>query len=392
MGNHHRIETVVIGGGQVGLGVGHQLQKCGRPFVILDASERVGDAWRKRWDSLRLFTPARYNGLPGMRFPAPGNSIVTKDQMADFLDAYAAHFGLPVKNGRRVDKLTRAGETYVVNAGNDTYEADNVVVAMGKHQIAKIPDFASELDPNIVQIHSGEYRSPEQLQPGETLIVGTANSAADIALELSENHRTFMAGNDVGEIPFRIEPAINRRILVRLVRFVGHHVLSLRTPAGRKVQAKLEGRGMPRVRVKMRDLLARGVQRVPRVRGVTGGLPELEDGRALNVRNVVWCTGFTAGFDWIDLRIFDSKKRLRHERGIVPDHPGLYFVGLQFLFAATSETIVGFQRDAVHVIRHLDQRMGARKSLPTREKASNPRSLPSSRRTVGEPSSICKSD
>jgi putative flavoprotein involved in K+ transport len=270
MNDHHRIETVVIGGGQVGLTVGHQLQKLGRPFVILDASQRVGDAWRKRWDSLRLFTPARYNGLPGMRFPAPGNSIVTKDQMADFLDEYATHFGLPVKSGRRVEKLTRSGDCYLVKTGDETYEADNVIVAMGNHQVPKIPAFASELDPTIVQIHSDAYKSPDQLQAGDTLVVGTANSGADIAFELSKDHRTFMAGKDVGEIPFRIEPAINRQIFVRIVRFVGHHVLSIRTPAGRKVRAKLKGRGMPRVRVKMRDLTKRGVERVPRVGGVKG--------------------------------------------------------------------------------------------------------------------------
>lgn len=360
---HHRVETIVVGGGQVGLAVGHHLQKRGSAFVVLDASERVGDAWRDRWDSLRLFTPARYNGLPGMRFPAPGNSIVSKDQMADFLDEYVRHFGLPVKSGRRVNRLSRSGETYLVEAGDEVYEAPNVIVAMGNHQVPKVPEFAPALDPSIVQIHSGRYKNPDQLQLGETLVVGTANSGADIACELAQSRRTYLAGNDVGEIPFRIEPGINRQVLVRIVRFVGHHILSIRTPIGRKVRSILARRGMPRVRVKMRDLIARGVERLPRVTGSHEGLPQLEDGRILSVRNVVWCTGFHAGFDWIDLPIFDEEGRVKHQRGVSLEHPGLYFVGLPFLFAATSETIVGFQRDALHVVNHLHRRLAVQRQI-----------------------------
>ena len=137
------LETVVIGGGQAGLSVGHHLARRGRPFLILDAHQRVGDAWRKRWDSLRLFTPARYNGLAGMRFPAPAHSFPTKDQVADYLEAYAARFDLPVRTGVRVDRLSRKGDRYVVTAGMNRLEADQVVVAAGAYQRPRIPAFAA---------------------------------------------------------------------------------------------------------------------------------------------------------------------------------------------------------------------------------------------------------
>src|SRR5918995_2638960 len=173
------IETVIIGAGQTGLSVGYHLAKRGRRFVILDANERIGDSWRKRWDSLRVFTPARYNGLPGWPFPAPGWSYPTKDEVADYLELYAARYRLPVRTGIRVDGLSREDSGYVVTAGMSRYEADNVVVATGGYQAPRIPGFASELDPHIVQLHSSQYRNPSQLGEGGVLVVGAGNSGAE---------------------------------------------------------------------------------------------------------------------------------------------------------------------------------------------------------------------
>jgi Pyridine nucleotide-disulphide oxidoreductase len=144
--------------------------------VIRDANQRIGDPWRMRWDSLRLFTPARYNGLPGWPFPAPAWSFPAKDEMAGYLEAYAARFELPVRTGVRVDRLSREGDRYVVAAGKHRYEADHVVVAAGAYQRPRIPAFAAELDPGIVQLHSSQYRDPSELQEGGVLVVGAANS------------------------------------------------------------------------------------------------------------------------------------------------------------------------------------------------------------------------
>src|SRR6185436_5848326 len=169
-------DVIVIGGGQSGLAMGHALAQRGKSFVILDAHARIGDAWRKRWDSLRLFTPARYDGLDGLRFPAPPHSFPTKDEMADYLEAYAKHFQLPVRTGTRVERLTREGDRYVVIAGGRRLEADHVVVAMASYQRPRVPAFAQDLDPRIVQMKSLDYRRPGQLPPGDVLVVGAANS------------------------------------------------------------------------------------------------------------------------------------------------------------------------------------------------------------------------
>src|ERR671910_1697977 len=155
-GSEH-FDTVIIGGGQAGLSVGYHLKEQGRPFVILDANERIGDSWRKRWDSLRLFTPARYSGLPGMPFPAPRASYPTKDGVADYLEVYAARFELPIRTRLRVDRLSRNGRRFVLAAGEQRFEAANVVVASGAYQAQRVPAFAARLNPSILQLESTEY-------------------------------------------------------------------------------------------------------------------------------------------------------------------------------------------------------------------------------------------
>ena len=173
-------ETVIVGGGQAGLAVGYHLKQRGQPFVVLEANDRIGDAWRGRWDSLRVFTPARFCGLPGWRFPAPAYSFPTKDEIGDYHEAYAAKFELPVETGVRIDRLSRQGDRYVLTSGRRRIEAERVIVAAGSHQIPEKPAFAAELDPGIVQLHSSEYRNPSQLREGGMLVVGVGNSGAEI--------------------------------------------------------------------------------------------------------------------------------------------------------------------------------------------------------------------
>jgi putative flavoprotein involved in K+ transport len=269
----NRIQTAVIGGGQAGLSVGYYLAKRGLPFLILDANPCIGDAWRNRWDSLRLFSPARYSGLPGMRLPVHGHSFPTKQQMADYLVEYAQRFRLPVRNGVRVDRLWREGDGFVMTAGNQRFESKNVVVAMADYQIPRVPEFAHQLDPEIVQLHSHEYRNPSQLQEGGVLVVGVGNSGADIGIEVAASHPTWIAGKETGHIPWPIDGFWGRFFLIRLVRFAGHHLLTLGTPLGRKLRPELLSRATPLVRVKPRDLIAAGIEQVPRVAGIRDGLP-----------------------------------------------------------------------------------------------------------------------
>jgi putative flavoprotein involved in K+ transport len=330
--------------------VGYHLARAGRPFLIVDGSPRIGDAWRNRWDSLRLFTPARYDGLPGFPFPAPAGSFPSKDEMADYLEAYARRFDLPVKTGVRIEALVRRGGRFVATAGTQRFEADSVVVAMGSHQVPRRPPFASGLDPEIVQIHSNDYRNPSSLEPGGVLVVGVGNSGADIALEAARTHPTWLSGRESGVIPFRIETGVYRHLVVRAFRFIGHRILTAGTPVGRRARPTMRKRAAPLIRVKPGDLAAAGIERVPRVVGVHAGRPLLADGRALDVANVIWCTGSVVDFSWIKLRIFDGDGEPRHERGVVTEAPGLYFVGLTFLYAMTSGTITGVGRDAAYVV------------------------------------------
>lgn len=366
---HH---TIVIGGGQAGLSVGYHLARRGVPFVILDANARIGDSWRSRWDSLRLFTPARFDGLAGMPFPAPANAFPTKDEMAAYLEAYAARFRLPVRTGVRVDRLSRRGERFLVAAGDERLEAENVVVAMATYQRRRVPPFSKELEPGVVQLHSSDYRNRSQLREGGVLVVGAGNSGAEIALELARaGHPTWLSGRDVGHIPFRIDGVAARLFLARLVlRLVFHRVLTVDTPIGRKVRPKVLFRGGPLIRVKPRDLAAVGVERVPRIAGVRDGLPVLEDDRILPARNVIWCTGFHPGFSWIDLPVFGPDGEPLHERGVVAREPGLFFVGLHFLYAMSSTMIHGVGRDAERVARAI----AARARLPGA--AAEPLSVP----------------
>src|SRR5262249_23068126 len=294
-----------IGGGQAGLSVGYHLARRNVPFLILDASERVGDTWRSRWDSLRLFTPARFAGLDGKPFPAPPDSFPTKDDMADYLEAYAREFALPIRNGVRVERLSRQDERFLVVAHDRQFEADNVIVAMSSLQRPRTPPFASELDAAIVQLHAIDYRSPAQLENGAVLVVGAGNSGAEIALETVGGHQTWLAGRDTGPVPFRIEGLAARLVLSRLVlRVVFHRILTVSNPLGRAARPKMMKNATPLIRVKPKDLAAAGVQRLPRVTDVRNGRPLLEDGRVLDVANVIWCTGFHPGFSWIDLPVF----------------------------------------------------------------------------------------
>jgi putative flavoprotein involved in K+ transport len=345
-----RVNTLVIGGGQAGLSVGYHLANRGVPFVILDASARIGDVWRHRWDSLRLFTPAKLAGLDGMPFPAPRDSFPTKDQMADFLETYARTFALPVRSGLRVDRLSRLGDRFIAVSSDKRFEAENVVVAMGNYQRPSVPPYSPELDPGIVQLHSYEYRNPSQLQAGDVLVVGAGNSGAEIAVEVARGRRTWLAGPDTGHIPFRIDGIAARLLFTRLVlRGVFHRVLTIATPIGRKVRPRVLHGAAPLIRLKPRDLAAAGVRRVPRVVGTRNGLPILEDDRVLDVGNVIWCTGYDVGFSWIDLPVFGPDGDPRHEAGVVASEPGLYFVGLHFLYAFSSEMIHGVGRDAARI-------------------------------------------
>jgi putative flavoprotein involved in K+ transport len=353
---HH--ETVIVGAGQAGLSVGHHLAKRDRPFVIVDANDHVGDNWRRHWDSLRLYSPACLDGLPGMPFPAPAWSFPTKDETADYLEGYATRFELPIRSGTPVQAISKNGHGYVVACGDRRLEAENVVIATGTFGRPHSPAFAAELDLGIRQLHSSEYKNPDSVQDGPVLVVGAAHSGADVAMDLARDHETVLCGRNTGQIPFDIEGRPGRAIW-RVLSFLARRVLTTRTPIGRKLQREIRSHGGPLLRYKHADLAAAGVERLTaRVVGVRDGLPLLDDGRALDVANVVWCTGFKQDFSWIELPVTGADGWPQEERGVVPSAPGLYFTGLAFQFAFSSMLILGAGRDAEHVAKHIVARRG----------------------------------
>jgi putative flavoprotein involved in K+ transport len=349
-------ETVIIGGGQVGLAAGYHLARRGMEHVILDAGERIGDPWRARWPSLRLYTQAKYDGLPGMRFPGRGSAFPSTNEMADYLDAYARRFQLPVRNGVHVDSLSRKGELYEVCAGERRFLARNVVVATGVMQVPAVPEFAAGLAPRITQLHSNDYRGPEQLQAGATLVVGASHSGGDIAWEVAHTHPTILAGRDTGQLPFSIESRRARLGMPVLTR-VWKHVLTVDTPMGRKEKQEVRSHGAFLLRYRKADLEAAGVERVfSRVASMQGGLPVLDDGRVLDVANVIWCTGFRPDYSWIDLPLAYEGAYPAQYRGAVDGLPGLYFLGMLFLHAFSSMLVLGAGRDAKRVVDHIAAR------------------------------------
>jgi putative flavoprotein involved in K+ transport len=343
--------------------MGYHLAKRGRSALILDANERVGDAWRKRWDSLRLFTPAKFDHLPGSKFPAPPYTFPTKDEMADYLEDYARQFELDVRTGVRVSGVLKRDGRFVVNSGRKEFEADNVIVAAGAHHIPRVPDFCADLDPNIVQIHSSKYKGPWQLQDGGVLIVGVGNSGAEIAYETARTHPTVLSGKPSAQLPFKHGPAMARYIFP-IVRFMGLHVLTRRTPIGRMVGPKFVKQAAPLIRVKLKDLEAASVERVGRTAGVKDGRPVLDDGRVLDIKNVIWCTGFREDYSWLDLNGFGEDGGPVHKRGVVEAEPGLYFMGLLFQFAVASDVLPGIGRDAAYIAKHIASQRSSSKAVP----------------------------
>jgi len=297
----------------------------------------------------------------------PRPDVMTRDQLrrtaATADDVFRAVQTLPGVAGSdfAASFLVRGGgsdETLVRFDGFDLLEPYHIPYWGGA---------VSVLSPDIVQLHSFDYRNTSQLKAGAVLVVGAGNSGAEIALETSRTHKTWMAGRDVGHVPFHIDGFLARLFLLRVVlRLLFHRILTVATPLGRAARPKVLHVGGPLVRTKPRDLAAAGVERVARVAGVRRGLPVLEDGRVLDVKNIVWCTGFHPGFSWLDLPVFGPNGDPQHERGVVASQPGLYFVGLHFLYAFSSTMIHGVGRDAERIANHTAARArSSEQPMPT---------------------------
>ncbi len=353
-----RIQTVVIGGGQTGLATGYHLARLGLPYVILDENARTGDRWRGQWTSLRLYSPARSDGLPGTRFPGPGFHYPTGREMGDFLESYATEHALNVVHGSTVDGVRAVAGGFRVDAGARRFMADQVVVATGGFGTPHVPGFADQLDPAIRQLHSSEYQGPEQLRDGPVLVVGASHSGADLALEAARSHPTVLSGRIAGELPFRVIDTWRARILWPAILFAANHILTLRTPMGRAMAPHVRSGGGPLLRVRRPELKAAGVDWTDaRTTGAEDGKPVLADGRALDVANVLWCTGFRPAYDWISPSITGPDGWPEQHRGVVSAVPGLYVLGVPFLYSFSSMLVAGAGRDARYIAERIAERV-----------------------------------
>jgi putative flavoprotein involved in K+ transport len=356
-------DVLVVGAGQSGLALGYHLQRRGREVLLVDRNERVGDSWRARWDSLKLYSPASRDGLPGMPFPAGRTAYPTKDKMADYLEAYAARFELPVRLRTEIGTLTHEDGRFVAHTGGSRIEAQNVVVASGVFEKPFVPPFADELSPAITQLHSSAYRNLAQLQDGPVLVVGASHSGADIAYEASSRHEVVLSGRDTGQLPVSIESR-RGRMLFRGLFFAGSHILTVDTPMGRKMRTHVRHGGAPLLRYRRPDLRKAGVERVlERTMGVHDGLPVLDGGRVLDVKNIVWCTGFRPDFGWIRLPLEIGEDGYPVQYRGASTTPGLYFVGLPFLHSFASMLIGGADRDTERVAEQIAGRPPSRRFL-----------------------------
>jgi putative flavoprotein involved in K+ transport len=352
------VETLIIGAGQAGLSTGYHLQQMGREFLIVDGNERIGDNWRHQYDSLTLFTPAKVDGLDGLPFPGDAWRFPSKDEMADYLELYAVTFDLPVRLQTRVEQLSRGGERFRADLNGQALTCDNVVIATGTFgRTPQVPAFAAELDPGIRQLHSSEYRRPAQLPDGPVLVVGASHSGLDIGYEVGASRPTVVVGPTRGKVPLEWGTRA-LRLAFPFIEFLFNHVLTRRTPMGRKVMAKIRHHGAPQLRVKRHHLEERGVEWIEDhvVGSSPEGLPQLASGRIFDVQAVVWATGFRQVYDWIDLPLDVKNGWPTEYRGVVESVPGLFFCGLAFQFAFASGEMSGVGRDAAYVARKIAAR------------------------------------
>jgi putative flavoprotein involved in K+ transport len=335
-----RREVIVIGGGQAGLAIGYHLAQKRRQFTILDAANAPAAAWRNRWDSLKLFTPVRYDSLPGRPFPGDPDSYPGRDEVVHYLISYARDLELPVELNSRVRSVARLGSRYLVELDDRAYDADQVVVATGPFQVPRTPAIADGLHRDVVHFHSSEYRTPAALPPGPVLVVGGGNTGFQIAAELAASHEVHLS---IGSRQMPLPQRILGRDLFTFLEATGLMARTVDSRIGRRMKNRDTLIGS-----RPRTLRRLGVTLRPRATEASGTSVGFEDGTTLDVSSVIWATGFELDHSWIDVPVFDDAGNVVHHRGVT-DAPGLYFLGLPWLHTRGSALLGWVKDDAQHI-------------------------------------------
>jgi putative flavoprotein involved in K+ transport len=352
-----RREVVVVGGGQAGLAIGYHLAQQGRDFTILEAAAEPAAAWRRRWDSLRLFTPARYDRLPGLAFPGDPNRYPSRDDVAAYLTDYARHFDLPVELGSPVRAIRKAGDRYLVELDDRRYEAEQVVIATGPFKVPFVPAIADRLGPEVAQLHSTSYQSPDALPDGPVLVVGGGNTGFQIAEELSGSREVHLS------IGSRQTP-LPQRILGRDLFWYLDATGLIRKTTDSRIGRRMAGRdtligSSPRA---MRR--RHGVELHDRAVDAAGSSVSFSDGTKVDLVAVIWATGFRVDHSWIDLPVFDEEGRLMHRRGVTQS-PGLYFLGLSWQHTRGSALLGWVKDDAEYIAQQINSLPRSAPTEPT---------------------------
>jgi putative flavoprotein involved in K+ transport len=349
-------EVAVIGAGQAGLVMGYFLRREGRRFLILDAADLIGSAWRDRWDSLTLFTPRRYSGLPGLPFAGDPEGYPDRDEVIAYLERYAETFELPIELNSPVGRLTEKDGRFVREVDGRTITADQVVVATGPFQKPNVPEVASRLGPDVFQTHSTGYRRPSDVPQATILVVGGGNTGFQIAKELSASHQVHLS------IGSRQKP-LPQRLLGRDLFWWLTKTRLLSTTVESRLGRKLRNRDTL-IGSSPRELRRRfGVELRPRVVDAGGRTLRFEDGSELEVDAVIWATGYRPDYSWIDLSVVDLDGHLRHRRGVT-DVPGLYFLGLTWQHTRGS-ALIGWVKDDAEFIAEQIKALQEARSSPT---------------------------
>lgn len=342
------IDVLIIGSGQAGLAMGYYLSQFSQSFVLIDAASRVGNVWRNRYDSLVLFSPRRYSSLPGLAMTGNPAGFPTKEEFADYLEAYAAHFSLPIHLNTKVETLKQVDGYFEAITSQARYTAKNVVIATGPFQKPFIPQLDGPGSKSIFQLHSNDYREPSQLLAGPTLVVGGGNSGAQIALELSKSRKVYLsAGHEMVFIP--------RQILKRSI-FWWLDVTKLAKVSNGSRLASLLKKTEPVIGMELKPLIENGKVIIKeRAVSLQGQEIGFKDGSKIKVDNIVWATGFQFDYSWIDIPgVLDSEKRPQHQSGICPVN-GVYFLGLPWLSRVGSAQINGINYDAKNIFNNLEK-------------------------------------
>ena len=337
---NHR-DVVVVGAGQAGLAIGHFLAQQGTDFTILEAAAEPAAAWRDRWDSLKLFTSARYDSLPGMEFPGDPDRYPTRDEVADYLTDYARRFELPVELNSRVRSIRKTAQAYFLELDDRTYEADQVVVATGPFQVPFVPPIAGGLGDGVVQMHSTGYRSPESVPDGRVLVVGGGNTGFQIAEELSASREVHLSvGSRQTPLP--------QRILGRDLFWYLDATGLIRKTTDSRIGKLMRKREDTLIGSSPRRARGYGIELHGRAVAAAGSTVSFADGADLDVRGVIWATGFRVDHSWIDVRVFDENGRAVHERGVTTS-PGLYFLGQLWQHTRGSALLGWVKDDAAYI-------------------------------------------